>query len=215
MGGETLAKQIEGVYERIIDCAKREFLEKGYTEASLRTIAANASTSTNSIYVRFHDKEGLFTAIVEPALNKVLEMFRGIQETFHSFDRETQLAEMGKYSASEMNRILDYMYDNLDAFRLLLDASYGTKFHNFVDELVRIEVEYTYKYMEIAGFPQSVTDSMRENLLHIVMTSYFEGVFEVIRHKMSREDAKKYVGLLGTYHRTGFSAIFYQDEAER
>lgn len=24
---------------------------------------------------------------------------------------------------------------------LLLDASYGTRFHNFVDELVRIEVE--------------------------------------------------------------------------
>ena len=35
-----MAKQIEGVYERILECAKKEFLEKGYTEASLRTIAA-------------------------------------------------------------------------------------------------------------------------------------------------------------------------------
>ncbi len=53
-----MAKQIEGVYERILECAKKEFLEKGYMDASLRTIAAEAETSTNSIYVRFKDKGG-------------------------------------------------------------------------------------------------------------------------------------------------------------
>ena len=31
--GESMAKQIEGVYERILECAKKEFLEKGYTDA--------------------------------------------------------------------------------------------------------------------------------------------------------------------------------------
>jgi len=37
-----MAKQIEGVADRIITAAKREFLDKGYVEASLRTIAAAA-----------------------------------------------------------------------------------------------------------------------------------------------------------------------------
>ena len=44
-----MAKQIEGVYEAVIACAKKEFLEKGYTDASLRTIAQEAGTSTSSI----------------------------------------------------------------------------------------------------------------------------------------------------------------------
>ena len=48
----SLAKQIEGVYEAILACAKREFLEKGYKDASLRTIAREANTSTGSIYTR-------------------------------------------------------------------------------------------------------------------------------------------------------------------
>lgn len=52
-GGEVMAKQIEGVYDKLIECAKAEFLEKGFKDASLRTIAKNAGTSTNSIYVRF------------------------------------------------------------------------------------------------------------------------------------------------------------------
>lgn len=207
-----MAKQIEGVYERILECAKKEFLDKGYTDASLRTIAANANTSTNSIYVRFKDKEGIFSAIVEPTVNKMLEMFIHVQETFHNFDKETQFQEMGEYSSNGMLKILDYMYDNLDTFCLLLDSSYGTRFHNFIDELVRIEVEYTYKYMEAVGYPTEINDMITKNLLHIVTTSYFEGVFEVIRHDMSREEAKNYVLMLGKYHRAGFSAIFYPED---
>ena len=38
-----MAKQIEGVAERILTAAKQEFLEKGYVDASLRTIATAAN----------------------------------------------------------------------------------------------------------------------------------------------------------------------------
>ena len=203
-----MAKQIEGVSERILACAKAEFLEKGYTDASLRAIAAAAETSTNSIYVRFHDKEGLFSAIVEPVLSEMLERFLKIQEEFRRMDHAVQAAHMVEYENGGTLELVDYMYDHLDAFRLLLDASYGTRFHNFVDELVRIEVEYTNKYLADAGYGAQLSDAMTEKLLHIVTTSRFEGIFEVIRHSMSREEARQYIGLLSRYHRTGFFAVF-------
>lgn len=85
-----MAKQLEGVSERIPNCAKAEFLDKGYTDASLRSIAAAADTSTNSIYVRFGDKEGLFSAIVEPALNEMTERILKIQEEFYRMDSTAQ-----------------------------------------------------------------------------------------------------------------------------
>ena len=203
-----MAKQIEGVAERILTAAKQEFLEKGYVDASLRTIATAANTSTNSIYVRFGDKEGLFSAIVEPVLSEMIKRFLKIQEAFHQMNRAAQAAQMPEYSDGGTAELMDYMYEHLDAFRLLLDASYGTRFHNFVDELVRIEVEYTYKYMEAVGYPAQFGDALTEKLLHIVTTSRFESIFEVIRHGMSREEAKKYIELLSRYHRTGFLAIF-------
>ena len=135
-----MAKQIEGVYERILECAKKEFLEKGYTDASLRTIAAEAETSTNSIYVRFKDKEGLFAAIVEPVSEEFMSRCLDVQETFHSFDSDVQRREVGKYSSDAMLGMVDYIYDHFDEFRLLLDASHGTKFCNFVNGLVSMEV---------------------------------------------------------------------------
>ena len=203
-----MAKQIEGVAERILSCAKAEFLDKGSTDASLRTIAAAAETSTNSIYVRFQDKEGLFSAIVEPVLNEMIERFVKIQETFHRMERAEQAAQMPDYADGGTMELVEYMYDHLDEFRLLLDASYGTRFHNFVDELVRIEVEYTYKYMEAVGSTAQLGDATTQRLLHIVTTSRFESIFEIIRHGMSLEEAREYIGLLSRYHRTGFLAVF-------
>lgn len=81
-----MAKQIEGVAEKIEKCAREEFLKNGYTDASLRTIASEAGTTTGSIYSRYGDKEGLFSAIVEPAANEFIEKFRSIQEEFHSME---------------------------------------------------------------------------------------------------------------------------------
>ena len=62
-----MTRPIEGISERILACARKEFLEKGYSDASLRTIAAKADVTTGSIYSRFVGKEGLFSAIVQPA----------------------------------------------------------------------------------------------------------------------------------------------------
>jgi len=203
-----VAKQIEGVAERIISAAKQEFLDKGYIDASLRTIASAADTSTNSIYVRFGDKEGLFSAIVEPVLNGMTERFIRIQERFHQMSPDEQAQTMPKYADGGTFELIDYMYEHLDEFRLLLDASYGTRFHNFVDELVRIEVEYTYKYMETVGYANNFGNALTEKLLHIVTTSRFESIFEIIRHGMSRSEANEYIELLSRYHRTGFLEIF-------
>lgn len=202
-----MAKQIEGVYERILEYAKKEFLEKGYTDASLRTIASEADTSTNSIYVRFKDKEGLFAAIVEPVSEEFISHFLNVQETFHGFDIEAQRREVGKYSVNAMIEMVDYIYDHFDEFYLLLDSSYGTKFNNFTDRLVSMEEEYTWKWLEITGSRMEPDGEMTKEFYHIMTTSYFEGIFEVVRHKMGREDAKKYIAMMGKYHHAGFLAI--------
>lgn len=207
-----MAKQIEGVSERILICAKQEFLDKGYTEASLRTIASAADTSTNSIYVRFKDKEGLFSAIVEPVLKEMLQRFVQIQQNFQEMDSREQVDELMDYSTKGMDELIDYIYDHEEEFHLLLDAPYGTRFHRFIDEMVQIEVEYTYKYMKTVGYPKMIGDAVTEMALHMVTTSHFEGIFEVLRHNMSREEAKKYVKLLGRYHHTGFEAVFTSEE---
>jgi len=206
--GEKMAKQIKGVYERILECAKCEFLKNGYTSASLRVIAARADTTPCSIYTRFKDKEGLFCAIVEPVAIEFYQLFKVEQENFHQMDEENQKQEMEQYGAGSMESILDYIYDHFDEFHLLLEASYGTKFQNFVDELVNIEVEYTFKYIAATCCGEKHSEVMNEEFFHIITTAHFESMFEVVRHNMSREAAGIYGGMLEKYHMAGFESVF-------
>lgn len=203
-----MAKQIEGVYETVLACAKSEFLEKGYKDASLRTIAQAAGTSTGSIYTRFQDKEGLFDAIVGPAAEQLKQMFLDIQENFHQLDEDIQRAEMGQYTAQHQLEMLDYIYDHFEEFRLLLDCADGTRFSHFLDDLVDIEVDYTYKYMQVIGCESINSGLVTEEFIHIVVTAYFNGMFEVVRHGMEKDDARKYLRLLNRYHLQGFTTIF-------
>ena len=183
-------------------------MEKGFALASLRDIAKAAGTSTGSIYTRFGDKEGLFQSIVEPCMNEFKTMFRQIQEDFHQFPEEAQRAEMGQYTALHQEELLDYIYDHFDVFRLLLDGAHGTRFSCFLDELVDIEVEYTYKYMEVIGCESVKSGLVTEEFIHIIVTAYFNGMFEVVRHNMDRAAAHRYVKMLNRYHMAGFSTVF-------
>ena len=207
-GGMTVAKQKAGVYDKVLECAKEEFLSKGFLDASLRTIAQAAETSTGSIYTRFGDKEGLFRAIAEPVVDQFKAMFRRVQEDFHQLSEEEQRADMGQYTARHQEEMLDYIYDHFDVFRLLLDGAHGTRFSCFLDELVDIEVEYTYKYMEVIGCESVKSGLVTEEFIHIIVTAYFNGMFEVVRHNMDRAAAHRYVKMLNRYHMAGFSTVF-------
>ena len=57
-------------------------------------------------------------------------------------------------------------------------------------------------------FVYAVNGALTEKRLHVVTTSRFESIFEVVRHGMSREKAAEYITLLSLYHRTDFMAIF-------
>lgn len=152
MSGGTSDKTSRRSFRKNHSLCEGRVPAKGYSDASLRTIAEKAGTTTGSIYSRFKDKEGLFSAIVEPAADHLVQMFLHTQETFHGLEEEQQPKEMKHYVSSGMVEMIDYIYDNFEVFELLLDASYGTKFQDFVERLVEIETEYTYKYMDVIHY---------------------------------------------------------------
>ena len=203
-----MSKLIEGVSERIEACAKKEFLEKGYVDASLRTIAAEADSTTGSIYSRYGGKEGLFSAIVEPVAEEFTAIFEGVQERFHAMEPQAQEKSLDEFTRDGMKAMVDYMYTHFEEFQLLVTGSYGTKFQNFVEHLVEIETEYTFKYMEAIGLKPKDGKPITKDFMHIMNKALFESFFEVVRHNMSKAEAMEYVGMLERYHSAGWDIIY-------
>lgn len=70
-----------------------------------------------------------------------------------------------------------------------------------------VEEEYTYSWVEVMGYQSEISGAMTRELYYMIVASYFEGFFKVVRHEVDREDAKWHIRMIGTYHHAGFSAI--------
>src|SRR5215813_3356029 len=71
-------KELAGaVEERILEAARRVFLERGFEGASIEEIAEVARSGKPTIYARFPDKRALFTAVVTRNIVGHIEQFHG------------------------------------------------------------------------------------------------------------------------------------------
>lgn len=61
-------------YEAILCAARREFAVKGYRDASMRTISADAGVGLSNIYNYFHGKDDIYVAVVGPAVEEVFAL---------------------------------------------------------------------------------------------------------------------------------------------
>lgn len=202
-----MSNRIAGVSEKLVECAKTEFLEKGFDGASLRNVAKNAETSTSSIYIRFGDKDGLLLYITKPVTDGFIGIYKAVQQDFSELPSDVQSETVNEYSTNGMFKLIDYIYDNFDVFRILLDSSCDKFFRVFEHELIDIELDYTLKFMEAVGCRSLDEKKVTPDFLHIVISCFFNGFFEPVRHSMTKDEAYRYIGMLSQYHRAGFGTF--------
>jgi AcrR family transcriptional regulator len=63
----------EELVRHIVETATRLFIEHGYPATSIEQIAAAAGSGKQTIYRRFTSKEGLFTAVINQRVRRLLE----------------------------------------------------------------------------------------------------------------------------------------------
>ena len=172
--------------QKLIDSAKREFLEKGYSKASLRSICADAGVTTGALYFFFENKEDLFAAIVDPPLNGLkgilLQHFKEDVEEMSAIDSLEKI-DLDHTEISDM--IVGYIYENYDSFMLLLTATENTVYENVVDEFVAmLEQSIPRMLLSVKGY--AIDEYMSHWMSHISMDAFIH----VIKHEKDVNKAK-------------------------
>lgn len=196
--------------EMIHAAAKQEFLEKGFQSASLRNIVKTAGVTTGAFYGYFSSKEALFASIVEPHAAAVMGKFMTAQTDFAELPEAEQPDHMGKETADCVSWMIEYMYEHYEDFKILICCSDGTPYEHFVDSMVEIEVEYTFRYVEVLKKLGNEVPELDRELAHMIASGMFQGVFEVIRHDMPKERAKVFIAQLREFYTAGWMKIMGQ-----
>ncbi len=202
-----MASRIEGYDEKIIECSLKEFLEKGYNDASLRNIAGAAGVSTSTIYTRFKDKEGLFNYLIAPVY-KLPAAMEEILESFFSMSVSKQKEEFDSAGDKGFLRAVDMIYADYPSYKLLVSCSPGNIYNDFLEKLIDMDVRYTMIYLKEMKSRALRSGRINEGFCRVVSTSFYSAVFYCVERDMTKKEAAKYIDELRSFHGRGWSAYF-------
>ena len=196
-----MRQETAGVTEALIESAKKEFLQYGFRNANLRRISADSGVSTNSIYTRFGDKSGLFSALVKPAADGLMQIY---------LESISEAAECGSAAAATnmgdegTELVLKYIYDNFDAFFLIFCNSAGTEYEHYFDKLAEIEEKY---YKSFAGQFAHTGHSVSDFFIHVVCRTGWQYIYEIVSHKLPYEEAQSFMKSIREYSFAGWAKV--------
>lgn len=202
-----MRKKDELAVDIILECAKEEFMEKGFEGASMRAIAERAGYTTGMLYGRFADKSQLFRELVSAAADRLFGYFSGAEDAFAAFPADRQYREMHSYVGEKVDVMMDIIYDNFDAFNLIVCKSAGSGYEYYIDQMIEIETKNTMRFIRAlneAGIP---INEVRADLSHMLSSAMFNGIFEVVAHDLPREEAKHYVVQVEEFFNAGWDKL--------
>ncbi|MCR5100541.1 MAG: TetR/AcrR family transcriptional regulator [Butyrivibrio sp.] len=202
-----MANRIEGYDEKIIEYAQKEFLEKGYNDASLRNIAKMAEVSTSTMYTRFGDKEGMFEYLILPT-EKLPTFLEKTLNSYFSMNVEAQQELYKETGNTGFDEIIDMIYKDYPAYKLLVSCSPGDTYKKYLEKITAIDVKYTLLYLKENNSRALREERINEGFCHVVSTAFYSALFHCVEHDMSRENAVKYITELRNFYGRGWEEYF-------
>ncbi len=194
-------------HEAIIAAARHEFMTFGFFDASMRRIADAAGMSPSGLYKHFPSKEEMFAALVEPACQGMMAMYRQEESAERAALQNGVLTDKWE-KGGEARLAMTYIYDHLDAFRLLICKSQGTRYESFLHDLAMEEEKTTMALMDMLKKSGTAVNDVRPEEFHLLVTVNLQAVFQAVEHNLSREEALSYADTLDCFFTRGWQAYF-------
>lgn len=193
---------------KLLASAKKEFLEKGYMQASLRNICKNAGVTTGALYFFFQDKEDLFASLVEEPLKQLYE----VMEKHYAEEEERVKEVTGKEidMADDIlaaSQIIHYMYVYYDEFQLIINHSQGSRFEKSVERLVEISEKQLRLMADEISKVKGCTQ-IDDSIIHWFAHMQVDIFLHVMKHEKSEKIAQQQIEKMIKVLISGWFAIF-------
>ena len=136
--------------KKLLSCGKREFLEKGYAKANLRSICKASGVTTGAFYFSFASKEALLRAILDPFIADSRELLSGLARMEEEHPETADDNEI---------QIIRYLSAHREECIILMEKSAGSCYEHFHEEAAAMMQEsfrrYYRKYLGAEPDPES------------------------------------------------------------
>ena len=193
-------------HEKVKKAIKEEFLEKGYEDASIRSIGARAGMTSAGLYRHYADKEAMFNAMVEPLIEDIKEWTRKhTGKKYSLLDGGAPDNEL--FGETFVDMVREVILPRRDEFILLMSRSAGTKYENFIHDYVEDNQKKfleAIRHMKEKGYK---TAELGEEELHMLLSAYLTACFEPIIHDHDDVTVIKYLNTVREFFMPGWLKI--------
>ena len=213
-----LAKEVKSGETRqlLLQCAKKEFMEKGYSKASLRSICKEAGVTTGALYFFFQDIDDLFCSLVSDSLMRIMELIKEHQQ-FEENEAKEEILSSNHDMESErilVEVLVHEMYQNRDEMLLLVNGAQGSSLENAVDRIID-EMDAHNLHLARATCQELGIPMLEEKLVHWMSHNQIDMFLYMLKHIETEEQALAFGRQAMTYLVTGWFALFGVDLSEK
>ena len=213
-----MAKEVKSGETRqlLLQCAKKEFMEKGYSKASLRSICKEAGVTTGALYFFFQDKDDLFCSLVSDSLMRIMELIKEHQQFEENGAKEEILSSNHDMESERIlvEVLVHEMYQNRDEMLLLVNGAQGSSLENAVDRIID-EMDAHNLHLARATCQELGIPMLEEKLVHWMSHNQIDMFLYMLKHIETEEQALAFGRQAMTYLVTGWFALFGVDLSEK
>ena len=188
--------------QKLIECGKAEFLEKGYTKANLRDICKAAGVTTGAFYFSFKNKEALLVAILGPVIADYERMCSALAK------REEESPDTADDNERQM---MEYLSAHRAEAIILMEKCAGSCYEGFKKQIdMQMQAAFTSYFAKFMG------ERPDAELIRILVAMRLQGYMELIKGDYTVEERLRLAKEIGIHADAGTMALIkYMNEEKK
>ena len=95
-------------------------------------------------------------------------------------------------------------FEDFDIWKLLLCKSEGTKYSDFMEQIVNLEQKTTSLYSDLLRKKGIKVNYIDDEELHLLLSAYYQAISEIVYHDFDREKTRYYIEILKKFFYSGW-----------
>lgn len=145
-----------------------------------------------------------------PVYEEFLKRYREQGEASYNQLNAYGMEPMWESSRDTMGLFIEYIYDHLDEFRLLIACSEQSPYERFTHLLIELDIELTQRYLNNAQRLGFKVNSVSNEEMHILTNAQFSCIFEMVLHDIPKQTALKIARKLSGFFAAGWKDILVE-----
>lgn len=193
--------------KNLLESAKKEFLEKGYTKASLRTICKNAGVTTGALYFFFQGKEDLLKQLVEEPLKGLISRIESHFSEEMSMESAIVSIQDDSADIKAAKEIMHFMYQHYDIFQILLTKSQGSVYEDITSQFADgIEEHYNMLVEQLSE--ELGIRKPEPYMIHWLSHIQIDAFVHLFTYEWDEEKAVRHIEEIVVYLLSGWNGLF-------